>query len=495
MTKSEAVTTEIAGALARFWAGGSGPSHSSVSASFAFAGYEEPPEDGKLTKQERVLKAVRNADGEVALRLVEELLGLLRNADEFDRSPNPPKTNLLAALERAGHSLTNGYINWHSEEGASIELKPPKAVSSPQPPRDQVTVLASILDVFRSTGSWPTYEYIDSIMDKQGLHLDEVLSSMPRGWFFPDNRVLSGVFFSQPQEKLGLTILGVYRCPEVHRLLALFLKGVIWGVKERNAHTPSPTEYTEPEWTLSTFTNGLGRPLGNGEVVDNDILLILDLMRLEADLPRWSGPIDDPRSWKIHIPREIRRWSKLETIDEYVKTREDEILAITRTRTQTHGRKEQEMTAAPIFIVHGHDDGRKHEVARLLERLTKRGPVILHEQADQGQTIIEKFEKHASSAAFAVVLLTGDDVGGERGALAADMKRRARQNVVFELGYFVGAIGRRHVVALYETGVEIPSDLHGVLYTKLDSGGAWKSKLARELRASGIAVDPSPLLE
>lgn len=153
-----------------------------------------------------------------------------------------------------------------------------------------------------------------------------------------------------------------------------------------------------------------------------------------------------------------------------------------------------------IFVVHGHDEATKTAVARFLTQLTGREPVILHERADGGRTVIEKFEDHAEQAVAAVVLLTGDDVGGTRtgggaaGTEPGPQQPRARQNVVLELGFFLGRLGRANVVILYEPGVELPSDLAGVLYVELDAGGAWKSRVARELKNSGVNVDLHALL-
>lgn len=67
--------------------------------------------------------------------------------------------------------------------------------------------------------------------------------------------------------------------------------------------------------------------------------------------------------------------------------------------------------------------------------------------------------------------------------------RRARQNVVFELGYFTGRLGRKMVCTLYEEGVETPSDYHGIVYIPLDSAGTWRILLARELKAAGFEID------
>jgi len=137
-----------------------------------------------------------------------------------------------------------------------------------------------------------------------------------------------------------------------------------------------------------------------------------------------------------------------------------------------------------IFVVHGRDAGPKEAVARFLERLGFKA-IILHEQANEGMTIIEKVEKH-SDVGFAVVLLTPDDEGN----LMGDPPRlRARQNVLLELGYFIGKLGRRHVCPLMVGQVEIPSDWHGVVNEAFDGGGAWRQTLARELQAAGHSID------
>lgn len=140
-----------------------------------------------------------------------------------------------------------------------------------------------------------------------------------------------------------------------------------------------------------------------------------------------------------------------------------------------------------IFIVHGHDHAALHSVARFIEHLGLT-PTILHEQPNRGQTLIEKFQAN-SKVGFAVVLLTADDVGRSVKAGSSDEKPRARQNVILELGYFLGAIGRLRVCPLCVPGVEMPSDYFGVAYTPLDEGGAWKLTLARELKAAQFAVD------
>ncbi len=145
-----------------------------------------------------------------------------------------------------------------------------------------------------------------------------------------------------------------------------------------------------------------------------------------------------------------------------------------------------------VFVIHGRDEEAKQTVARFLEGLGLK-PVILQEQPSRGNTIIEKFEEQAQLAYFAVALCTPDDVG----ALANEkdhLKSRMRQNVVFELGYFAGAIGRNRVCALLKGDIERPSDYDGVIYIQLDEAGGWKLSLARELKSAGLSVDLNNLL-
>lgn len=145
-----------------------------------------------------------------------------------------------------------------------------------------------------------------------------------------------------------------------------------------------------------------------------------------------------------------------------------------------------------VFIIHGRDDGTKETVARFITTLGLK-PIILHEQSNQGRTIIEKFEQHAEEVGYAIALLTADDVGSLRGQLK-DLKPRARQNVIFEFGYFMGRLGRDHVCALTKDIVDMPSDYAGVVYIPLDVSGAWRMSLIRELKAAGFAVDANLVL-
>jgi len=144
-----------------------------------------------------------------------------------------------------------------------------------------------------------------------------------------------------------------------------------------------------------------------------------------------------------------------------------------------------------VFVVHGHDIGLREAAARFIASLGLK-PVVLSEQPNEGKTIIEKFEKNVD-VSFAVVILSPDDKARSAGQNEAE-RLRARQNVILELGYFMGKLGRDRVCPLYRHGVELPSDIHGLAYVEMDDRGAWKTDLNRELRRAGLPVRADAIL-
>ena len=141
-----------------------------------------------------------------------------------------------------------------------------------------------------------------------------------------------------------------------------------------------------------------------------------------------------------------------------------------------------------VFVVHGHDEALKEKVARLLEKQGLEA-IILSEQANKGKTIIEKFEENSDVGA-AICLFTGGDIGKEKSE--AVEKQRARQNVVYEAGYFMGKLGRERVIMLVDNGIELPSDLQGVVYTDSES---WKTEVLQELQSIGYGIDFNKLFK
>lgn len=152
----------------------------------------------------------------------------------------------------------------------------------------------------------------------------------------------------------------------------------------------------------------------------------------------------------------------------------------------------QSINKRNVFIVHGHDNELKETVARFLEKI-RLNPIILHEQPNEGNTIIEKFERH-SNVGFAVVLMSPDDLGNSKDKID-ELNNRARQNVIFELGYFFGKLGRQNVCALIKGNIERPTDYDGIIYIGFDNSNGWKMLLAKELKNAGLDFDGNKIFE
>lgn len=148
------------------------------------------------------------------------------------------------------------------------------------------------------------------------------------------------------------------------------------------------------------------------------------------------------------------------------------------------GLEDKSMKPQP-FIIHGHNEPVKMALKNYLQNtLGLPEPIILHEKPNLGRTIIEKFEDYASISTLVFVLLTPDDLSAGVDQ-SNDLKRRARQNVIFEMGYFLGTLGRRsgRVVLLYQSSLELPTDLSGVIYIDISQGiEAAGEKIRREVQ-------------
>lgn len=196
-----------------------------------------------------------------------------------------------------------------------------------------------------------------------------------------------------------------------------------------------------------------------------------------------STEASDVRSWK----------SGCDELWNLFNTMEEELRLFQHTSKQDSGTILKQVSNQ-IFIVHGHDEEMKQYVARIITRL-ELDPIILHEKPNQGRTIIEKITDY-SNVSFAVILLSPDDIARKRNDSPDVVKSRARQNVVLELGYFLGKLGRNRVIALYreDANFEMPSDYSGVLFVPFDSAGRWQFDLVKELKASGFDVDANKLI-
>lgn len=139
-----------------------------------------------------------------------------------------------------------------------------------------------------------------------------------------------------------------------------------------------------------------------------------------------------------------------------------------------------------IFILHGHDPA-KAELVAFLRRFDL-NPVVLEEQDHGGRLILEQLELHARRAQYAIALLTGDDEGHLAGK--PELKKlRARQNVILELGYCLAALGRDRIAVLYRDGVELPSDLNGLLYIPFGRIADVRLQLVQAMKHANLPID------
>ena len=142
-----------------------------------------------------------------------------------------------------------------------------------------------------------------------------------------------------------------------------------------------------------------------------------------------------------------------------------------------------------VFVVHGHDEEALTGVKGFLDKAGLES-IVLRDEPNRGQTIIEKFLEYSEEVGFAIVLLTPDDIGGGSSDSYEELRPRARQNVIFELGFFIGKLGRERVCALFRQGVEIPSDYKGVLFVEFNERGKWQEEMIREMRGAGFLKGP-----
>lgn len=182
--------------------------------------------------------------------------------------------------------------------------------------------------------------------------------------------------------------------------------------------------------------------------------------------------------------------------DEYTEDITKEVFRKSQENINSGYKKEIVVTTSKldkskVFIVHGHDELAKTELARFIEKLGLEA-IILHEQASSGKTIIEKIEQF-SNVGFGIVLYTPCDLGSNKDN-KEKLKFRARQNVVFEHGYLIGKIGRNNVCALVKDQIETPNDISGVVYIPLDNQKAWQVAIAKELKNSGYVIDMNNVL-
>jgi hypothetical protein len=199
-------------------------------------------------------------------------------------------------------------------------------VTTPESTRPNVTdeqrsALEALLAVFMRIGDWPTHVYLEQQLVQLGIELNEALEKMPEALFTPDNRMAAGVIFYQESDKLRLRVRGLSVCRDSEPHQNAFMAALRWAVGARQALFISPNERVEAEWPLSEAIEAMEAELDRS-VPLNEIKLVFSLMRDEASLPSWGGNPEDITTWTIHVPREIRRFRLIETLDDYLELTE-----------------------------------------------------------------------------------------------------------------------------------------------------------------------------
>lgn len=230
----------------------------------------------------------------------------------------------------------------------------------------------------------------------------------------------------------------------------------------------------------------------------NNYLIALENALAADDVPTVLYTLEEIKNWYDKNIYKIHKNSYVHNKEEHdkVKAKIERLLTELNSYDFSNITSKQKVISAKgnkVFVVHGHDTEAKITVARTLEQLGLEA-VILHEQPDEGKTIIEKLETFTSEAAYAIVLYTECDVGRAKEASEESNKSRARQNVVFEHGLFIGSLGRKNVCALVKGKVEKPGDVDGVVYVAMDDAGAWKLQLCSNMKAAGLNIDLNKLL-
>lgn len=211
--------------------------------------------------------------------------------------------------------------------------------------------------------------------------------------------------------------------------------------------------------------------MGGSEQAHKELsCLVSDIkLALKGDIPELNEVVS---GYNTHLDRSAS--TIIELLKKYVcEAKEEE--------------KNMKQAENKVFIVHGHDQGIKSEIARTLENAGFEA-IILQEQAKNGRTIIEAIEDY-TDVIYAIVLYTPCDLGRAKDADVSEERSRARQNVVFEHGYLMGKLGRKRISVIVKDNIEIPSDIEGLFYIEFDDAYAWKTKLAREMVQAGISVN------
>lgn len=182
----------------------------------------------------------------------------------------------------------------------------------------QRTVLEMLHAIYLETHDWPTHAYLEQQLEEQGIDLDEQLQTMPELMFYPDNRRGGAVLYFQDGDRVALMVRGLVACRDVEQEVRMFLASIRWGVAARRLVKQRPHEVAELKWRAADVISAMEKEIG-ANVDAYKAKLVLELMRTEpVDLPKWSGVAEQFPDWQIEVPRGIKRFASLQTIDDYL---------------------------------------------------------------------------------------------------------------------------------------------------------------------------------
>lgn len=362
-------------------------------------------------------------------------------------------------------------------------------VELPELNEDQRIFLLTIFNYFHEEGKWPTFLMVENTIRKTyperwpNFDLAEICKSLPANF-------AAGFSFNHQYAQEAAFITPVlYYFPEAKEEMADFIRVLGFCVQKIN---------TSDEERPAISSHDLSSRLDMQPLAIRKMGL---LFISESDIT--DGSTYSIEEWTINLQRGkngVRRFEGVETFEQYLEKRTPirpplNYPSMGGYALQVPPSEPANVIPAPIsrkvFIVHGHDKEARETIARFLQQLDLQ-PIILDEQPSEGKTVIEKFETH-SDVHFAVVLLTPDDLGTSKDN-PEDLKPRARQNVILELGYFLAKLGRGGVCCLSKGGIEIPSDYHGVIYIPMDVG-EWRFQLAKEIKQVIKDIDMNKLVD
>jgi predicted nucleotide-binding protein len=231
-------------------------------------------------------------------------------------------------------------------------------------------------------------------------------------------------------------------------------------------------------------------------VVDDYKYLPPDIAHIQAALIR----TDDLESSAKDVARAIQAWvahKPASKIDESFSNIFAQDLAREANRA---GQTVTDAAKHSVFVVHGHDDDALNVVKQFLIEIDVI-PIILRDIEEPDDSLLRRFLRVAEQASFAVVVVSPDDIGASLVHYGAPkggentLRYRARQNVILELGFFLGKLKEfRKVFVLRKLPqepwpeFEMPSDLAGAIFKDIDLQGRWKVLLKAALAENGIDV-------